>query len=123
MNHAFEQKAWGKVLHAFASPECAVSVLFTDKGAWCSRHLHAERINRFIVVEGLIDVVRYTADGKTETGRKSLSPGDVEDVPAKEVHSFEVKEGGIVVEVYLPAHEGAKVRHGDIKRLQLGGHP
>lgn len=123
MRSVFEQKAWGKVLHVFNSPQCAVSVLFTDAGAWCSRHYHSYRINWFIVAKGAIDVVRYTPDGKDEVSRKRLNAGDVEDVAPHVVHSFEVKEGGVVVEVYLPGAPGALVRHDDITRLLVGGRP
>jgi len=114
------QKSWGSVYHAFDNQKCAVSVLYTNTGAYCSRHIHTERVNRFMVVSGCIDVVRYTPDGENEMGRVRLRAGDIEDVEALVVHSFEVVEGGIVTEVYYPAYEGAKVRLDDIKRLRLG---
>ena len=114
------KKAWGSVYHAFDNPECAVSVLYTKEGAYSSRHVHTERVNRFIVVSGCIDVVRYTPDGETETERVRLHVGDIEDVKTMVVHSFEVVEGGILVEVYYPAYGGAQVRLDDIKRLRLG---
>lgn len=118
MRAELQTKAWGTVRHAFDSPNCAVSVLHVEAGGYCSRHFHRERINRFLVVSGAIDVVRWTVDGRTETERERLTPGDITDVPAGIVHSFEVIEPGIVVEVYAPA---GMVRQDDIVRLKLGG--
>ena len=116
-----EKKVWGFVYHAFDDDNCAVSVLHTQAGGYCSRHTHTERINRFLVVSGCIDVVRYSDDGSKEISRTSLKEGDIEDVGAGVVHSFEVVEPGVVVEVYSPAFNGAKVRLDDINRLKLGG--
>lgn len=118
MRAELEDKAWGKVRHAFDSPNCAVSVLHVEAGGYCSRHLHRERINRFLVVSGAIDVIVYTDDGASELTRQHLLPGDISDVPAGVVHSFEVVEPGIVVEVYSPS---GMVRLDDIERIQLGG--
>jgi mannose-6-phosphate isomerase-like protein (cupin superfamily) len=113
-----EQKAWGTARHVFATPYCAVSVLKTEDGGFCSRHIHKERVNRFLVVSGSIDVVTYTPSGKFEISRDRLNPGDMRDVNAWVVHSFEVVEPGIVVEVYWPS---AEVRLDDIQRITLGG--
>ncbi len=118
MNHAvLMRKAWGAVRHVFDAETCAVSVLQTAAGGVCSRHLHRERINRFIVVTGAIDVVRYSEDATVELSRRTLGPGDIEDVPGGVVHTFEVVEPGIVVEVYMPSFNGATVRLDDIERI------
>lgn len=47
-----------------------------------------------------------------------LGAGDCHDVHPNVVHSFEVLESGVVIEVYWPA-DG--VRFSDIKRLDTGG--
>ena len=118
MNVALETKVWGAARHAFESAFCAVSVLYTEAGGYCSRHLHRDRVNRFLVVSGAIDVVRYEPGGRVESSRERLHAGDVADVPAGELHRFEVIESGIVVEVYWPA---ATVRQDDIVRVDTGG--
>lgn len=119
MNVTLERKAWGEVRHVFDSPACAVSVLHVEAGGYCSRHWHRERVNRFIVATGSIDVVEYADGGEgSERERRRLRPGDVHDVPAGVVHRFEVVEPGIVVEVYWPS---ASVRLDDIVRLDVGG--
>ncbi len=121
-----ENKVWGKVRHAFQSEGCAVSILHTKRGGFCSKHLHQSRINRFIVVEGCIEVMTYVmlpeisddvpAELK-ETTRIRLQEGDILDVPARVYHSFEVIESGIVVEVYWPD----RVDMDDIVRISEGG--
>lgn len=118
MNLKLETKGWGTVRHAFDSPQCAVSILHTEAGGYCSRHYHEERVNRFVVVMGAIDVVLYSHPDLPETGRHRLNPGDVFDVDAQQLHRFEVVEPGIVVEVYWPS---ATVRQDDIVRLDIGG--
>jgi len=115
-----EKKVWGKAWHIFSSPHCAVSVLETLKGGYCSRHKHAQRVNRFVVWSGSIDVVEYLDTGE-EVVRKTLFPGDVADVHAGVIHRFEVNEPGLVVEVYWPATKFAEVHLTDIHRLDAGG--
>lgn len=115
MNVTQEAKAWGSVRHLFNTPQCAVSVLDVKKGGYSSRHYHEWRVNRFLVQSGEIDVVHY--NGSIEE-RYNLKPGDVHDVAAGVVHRFEVKESGVIVEVYWPSQG---VSFTDIKRLDIGG--
>lgn len=116
-----EAKVWGAARHVFASPHAAVSILDTQAGGYCSRHLHSQRVNRFIVQTGSIDVVEYDLSGEDEVYRLTLGPGDVHDVEANVIHRFEVNEPGLVIEVYYPADERCKVSHDDIVRLDIGG--
>ena len=116
-----ESKVWGTALHVFSDPHAAVSVLRTEKGAYCSKHFHSQRVNRFIAESGSIDVVEYDPGGQFEISRIRLNPGDVHDVEAGVVHRFEVIESGVVVEVYFPQRPTDRVSHDDIVRLDLGG--
>jgi len=116
-----ESKVWGSAHHVFNSHAAAVSILETVAGGYCSRHSHAQRVNRFIVQSGVIDVVEYDNSGEKELSRVRMLPGSVHDVEAGVVHRFEVLEGGIVVEVYFPAKAGDKVSLDDIDRLDIGG--
>lgn len=114
-----ETKIWGRAFHCFNSHNAAVSILDTVAGGYCSRHTHAQRVNRFIVHSGVIDVVEY--EGDRESKRTRMLAGSVHDVEAGVLHRFEVIEGGVVVEVYFPAKEGDKVSLDDIQRLDIGG--
>lgn len=116
-----EKKIWGKALHVFASPHAAVSILDTYHGGYCSRHFHAERVNRFVVQSGAIYVVEYDPGGTIEVSRTKLQSGDMHDVEAGVVHRFEVIDPGQVIEVYFPANQNCKVSHHDIVRLDTGG--
>lgn len=106
-----EEKVWGTAHHVFCSETCAVSVLETKKGGFSSNHYHRDRVNRFIVQSGQIDIVHEC--GPTV----HLGPGDTYDVEPGIVHRFEVIEPGVVVEVYY----AAPVRLDDIIRLDTGG--
>ena len=116
-----ERKIWGNARHVFASPHAAVSILDTYHGGYCSRHFHAERVNRFVVQTGSIYVVEYDPGGTIEVSRAKLQSGDVHDVEAGVVHRFEVIEPGLVIEVYYPSRPLDRVSHGDIVRLDAGG--
>ena len=119
MNIPLDEKWWGKARHAFDSPHCAVSILYTELGGYCSRHFHKHRVNRFLVISGSLDVVTYS--GNLEETRERLGPGDVMDIESNIVHRFEVIEPGIVLEVYWPSSPGVSVRLDDIERLDIGG--
>lgn len=116
-----ENKIWGTATHVFSNPHCAVSILQTVRGGFCSRHYHKQRINRFIVESGCIEVVEYNPTGELEANRTKLGPGEVWDVDAGVIHRFEVIEPGLVIEVYYPAKPGDVVSHHDIERLDIGG--
>lgn len=116
-----ESKVWGTARHVFSDPHAAVSILETLKGGYCSRHFHSQRVNRFIVQSGVIEVVEYNPGGELEVNRTRMEAGDVHDVEAGVVHRFEVIESGQVVEVYYPQRPIDRVSHDDIIRLDLGG--
>lgn len=122
MNRATEEtKVWGTATHVFASPQAAVSILDTLKGGYCSRHFHSQRVNRFVVHTGVINVVEYDPGGTVEVSRTKLQSGDMHDVEAGVVHRFEVVEPGLVVEIYYPSRPQDRVSQDDIIRLDLGG--
>ena len=52
----WELKCWGRVMHVFSSPEVAMSYLEVEKGWQCSRHMHEERANGFMVLSGRIEI-------------------------------------------------------------------
>lgn len=116
-----ETKCWGTARHVFQDPHAAVSVLRTEAGAYCSRHFHSQRVNRFVVESGVIEVVEYDPSGEHEVSRTRMEAGDVHDVEAGIVHRFEVLESGVVVEVYFPQRPTDRVSHDDIIRFDLGG--
>ena len=116
-----ESKCWGKAMHVFQNPHAAVSILETLKGGYCSRHFHSQRVNRFIVQSGVIEVVEYDPGGTLEVSRVRMEAGDTHDVEAGVVHRFEVIEAGQVVEVYYPQRPTDRVNHDDIVRLDIGG--
>lgn len=116
-----EQKVWGTAMHVFNSNFVAISILQTIAGGYCSRHSHKQRINRFIVQSGAIDVVEYDASGENEISRIRMIAGDVHDVETEVVHRFEVVSSGVVVELYFPTCPGGTISSDDIDRIDVGG--
>ncbi len=116
-----ERKVWGWVRHAFSSPLCAVSILEVEAGGYCSKHWHTDRVNRFMVHSGIIEVVEYDKYGEREIVRVRLQSGDVHDVHVHITHRFEALESGVVIEVYWPKNHASIVSLSDIERLDTGG--
>lgn len=113
-----ESKCWGTTREVFYSRQCSVHWLAVEAGWRCSRHIHAERANRFVVLSGVIVVRRWDASGETAV---TLRSGDVYDVPSGVLHRFEVVDSGTVIEIYWPDVRGGAVRRDDIVREDQGG--
>ncbi len=120
----WEEKNWGRVMHVFSSPHAAVSCLEVTAGQQCSRHMHRERINQFMVLEGSIVVEWWDVEWREPLliGKhiKALTPGKTCCVLDNVWHRFRVIESGRVVEVYWSAPNG-KVAVEDIRRFDVGG--
>lgn len=114
----FEQKVWGSVLHLFHSPHVAVSWLKLNEGFRCSKHLHRDRINMFLVLSGELIVQSWMEDGGV--ANSLLKRGDTLTVPAGRKHRFVVVESGEAIEIYTPI-EGRTVQMDDIVRDDEGG--
>jgi len=122
----WEEKCWGKVLHAFHSPDVALSYLEVEAGWQCSTHKHADRINAFVVLSGEIKIDwwgRHEPKGNPSSViiLPSNAMGNYCIVPAGVWHRFRVIRSGKVVEIYWPRISGARVRLDDIVRLDIGG--
>ena len=115
-----EDKVWGSVIHAFASPHASVSCLEVNKGFRCSTHRHLDRANQFILLSGCV-VIEQWIDGLDKRPHRSiLIPGSILTVPSWLYHRFRVWQSGQIIEVYWPDH-GGSVRPEDIDRNDTGG--
>lgn len=114
----FEQKVWGSVLHLFHSPHAAVSWLKLYRGFQCSKHLHQDRLNMFLVMSGSLLVQSWMEDGGVVNNL--LKKGETLTVPAGRKHRFIVVESGEAIEIYWPV-PGKTVRMDDIVRDDVGG--
>lgn len=121
MSAEWEEKIWGQVMHVFADPHAAVSLLEVNAGYRCSVHYHEHRVNQFCVTAGRIVVEEYHTLGYQDSvAPHELGVGDVLIVPAGIWHCFRVLESGTVVENYWSAN-GAPVEIDDIIRQDVGG--
>ncbi len=115
-----EEKNWGRVMHIFASPHAAVSVLKVKSGQRCSTHVHDERANMFVVLDGWLVVEEWPEGLRKASTLKVLESGDIHTVPSRIWHRFRVQQSGKVLEVYWP-DQGGIVRLDDIIRKDIGG--
>lgn len=120
----WEEKVWGWVRHINSGPVSA-SILYVERGTYCSTHRHRKRYNMFVVSSGIIKVTFYSIKGTTpnlptEYYQQILRPGCSMEVIPGIYHRFEVIESGWLAEVYRTA-DGTPVDLNDIERLDEGG--
>lgn len=113
----WEAKVWGRVWHVFASSHASCSYLEVEAGSWCSRHSHRERVNVFVSVSAVLEIVEWQGEHSKTT---LLLPGMTYEVSVGVVHQFRVIETGSIIEIYYPV-PGGTVRMDDIDRLDMGG--
>lgn len=116
----WEEKAWGKVLHVFASPFAAVSYLEILAKTRCSIHFHRVRANQFCVIEGKVLIEEFDDIPSNPVRQTLLVPGKSLVVPSRVVHRFRALQAGQMIEVYWADRKGA-VTHDDIVRFDTGG--
>ena len=64
---ATQGKIWGQTSCFFENSSCEVHYIEADKDGFCSKHKHANKWNRFIVLEGALKVIIYQQDSEDET--------------------------------------------------------
>lgn len=114
-----QEKVWGlTTCFIFTSCPSESHYLQIKKGGFCSEHRHLQKINRFYVIKGSLDVVEYNAFGREKTTK--LTAGSFVDVPAGVWHKFEcLDEDCECIESYwcpLP-----NLEQNDIERRTNGG--
>ena len=73
----YEEKVWGSVLHLFASPHAAVSLLNVNAGTQCSRHKHKDRANQFAVQTGCLVIEEWPEGLEKSKALTILTPGNL----------------------------------------------
>lgn len=114
----WETKDWGRTRCQYQTLHYSRHELELLTGGYCSVHYHGGRSNLFHVIRGKVRVV--VAYGWQITYR-DLGPHDTMSVRAHAVHQFQVLEGGICIEDYLPDGPHGVADVGDIHRLSVGG--
>ena len=125
MIQSWEQKCWGRVWHIFCSEQTSLSWLEVKAGTCCSKHMHRERNNQFLVLSGTICIEEFCNVEVVPSlrdlvfRRRILRATDAYMVPAGIKHRFRVLEDGELIEIYWPI-AGGEVRQDDIIRDDVG---
>jgi quercetin dioxygenase-like cupin family protein len=91
-------KVWGstRLVYAFCGTEA--HLIHIKKGGYCSRHSHNHKWNRFVVIDGRLEVKVYP-DGP-HADSTIISAGETTDVPPGLVHEFKALEDVKALEFY-----------------------
>jgi mannose-6-phosphate isomerase-like protein (cupin superfamily) len=110
-----EGKIWGSTETIEANPFCSVHRARFEAGFCCSRHLHQNKVNAFLVISGRLVVRVYQPGGLEDV--TELGPGGFTKVEPNVPHRFEGIESGELIEIYWPEPVGLA----DIVRDDTGG--
>ena len=105
-------KVWGERRRIFLNDKCEIDLLYINKNSFCSTHSHIAKINKFVVVEGCLEI-------QTTYGTKILNKNEDFTVEPPMIHRFKALEDTIVIELAY-VNEGI-IDESDIKRITQGG--
>ena len=106
------KKIWGTRNRIFESAEVEMDLLNLNKNTVCSIHNHKEKINRFILISGEVNII-------TDLGKYELKVDVPFDVEPPMIHQFTVIKDSIMLEIAF-VNDGT-IDSDDIKRIQQGG--
>ena len=95
-------KVWGTTNSLFCHNNVECHLIGFEKGGYCSLHYHQKKWNRFIVLDGILEVVifRNDDDGNEFEDCTYLIEGQMIDVPPGLRHNFKALENGSALEIY-----------------------
>ncbi len=105
-------KIWGTRSRILLNDYNEVDLLHLKKDTFCSKHTHIDKINRFILVSGKVEI-------QTELGNKILLPNDEWTIHPPLKHRFVVLEDSIMIEIAWVIQ--GTINENDINRESLGG--
>ena len=113
-------KIWGftQLIFAYNGVECH-KITFRA-GAYCSKHIHHIKWNRFVVISGILKIRIFhdedIAPNEMKIDETTIQTGQVSDVPPGVLHQFEGVEDGEAIELYWAVLDAQ-----DIERIEPGG--
>lgn len=105
-------KIWGTRKRVHLDEQNEIDLLHVTKDSFCSTHSHKNKINKFFVVKGKVQI-------STELGKIILKENDVWVVRPPVKHRFMALEDSTMIE--LAYVEEGKIDPDDIDRISLGG--
>ena len=128
-DQAVSKKRWGAAVRICDSKFGQMSLAIIDKGGYCSRHFHNQKVNVFNVISGTLQI---------QTWDSHHSETEIEHIPADNIFAIEAgmsyqigvnqihlmaapTTDCVVMECYYSTMPGHKVLLGDIRRFSEGG--
>ncbi len=115
-------KVWGVTQLLFAHHGVECHFIDVKEGGFSSRHRHHSKWNRFVVIQGCLEVRIYTSiecmgagDTKYEYDEIRLSDGDITDVPPGMWHEFHALEDTKAIEMYWVVLDAGDIDRGGNK--------
>lgn len=111
-------KYWGITRQIFFQNNVEMHYMEILPSGFCSEHRHTMKFNRFMILEGELDVITWKAGNKEEPDRVTLGPMDECTVRPGHYHKFENSSKKIckALEIYW-----TELRADDIERRSIGG--
>ena len=105
-------KIWGERRRVLLTDNSEIDLLYLKKNCFCSTHTHKYKINKFIVIRGLVKIT-------TEFGQRTLCEKESFEVRPPLKHRFFALEDSVMIEcAYV---EKGKIDPDDIDRESQGG--
>jgi len=105
-------KIWGERRRIRLDDKNEIDLLYLNKRCFCSTHSHAVKINKFIVVSGVVVI-------ETEYGRKVLRQNESFEVHPPMIHRFVADEDSVMIEIAYTVDKA--IDPDDIDRKSQGG--
>lgn len=105
-------KVWGRRNRLLLTDTSEIDLLDIKKDSFCSTHSHNNKINRFVVLSGKVQIC-------SDYGDVILKPNDSFEVRPPLKHRFFALENSVMIE--LAFVESGKIDANDINRESQGG--
>jgi len=120
-----EKKRWGAAFSIGVTTYGQMSLAIIDKGGFCSRHYHNQKVNVFNVCEGELHVHVWNDELKCDTKKPDLThvvkAGESLQIPINVIHEMEAMTDVVCMESYHTVQSSHKVCPKDIHRFTTGG--
>lgn len=110
-----ENKVWGCTIELFRNNTMSVHHLEIKKGGYCSEHKHGQKVNKFYIVEGRLEIIMWK-NGEEIINIISSNAITYIHIPIGTWHKFHALTDVKCIEIYDYTYDGM-----DIERRAEGG--
>lgn len=107
-------KIWGETEQVFSNGIISVHYISIRKGGYCSEHFHGQKINKFYVIKGTLEISVWQEGDICD--KTILRDGQSTTIPFGVWHKFRALTDVECIEIYEVKFNGK-----DIKRRKIGG--